>query len=206
MALDIAFARRAITTPAAITSASPIPVRGYVLLMPSRDKKGSRSSMTRHPLTRPSYESSLPTCIPSTVTEVSFSSRLLHRGGGVALVEIVGRLLNLEIISEGGIFLSPLPSKIGIAALKSRRRQWAESWAWARFACRLFSPNAGWRREKVNLGDLFSKEGVKEQRSPFHGWAIRHARNNFNSRNAEQYLSLNNRGPRYSASRVYSEN
>lgn len=76
MALDIAFARRAITTPAAITSASPIPVRGYVLLMPSRDKKGSRSSMTRHPLTRPSYESSLPTCTPSTVTEVSFSSRL----------------------------------------------------------------------------------------------------------------------------------
>lgn len=76
MALDIAFARRAITTPAAITSASPIPVRGYVLLMPSRDKKGSRSSMTRHPLIRPSYESSLPTCTPSTVTEVSFSSRL----------------------------------------------------------------------------------------------------------------------------------
>lgn len=31
---------------------------------------------------------------------------------------------------------------------------------------------------RLTLGDLFSKEGVKEQRSPFHGWAIRHARNN----------------------------
>lgn len=65
-------------------------------------------------------------------------------------------------------------------------------------SCRLvpFVLRPGWR--EVNLGDLFS-EGVKEQRSPFLGWAIRHARN-FNSRNAEQYLSLNNRGPRYSAS------
>lgn len=206
MALDIAFARRAITTPAAITSASPIPVRGYVLLMPSRDKKGSRSSMTRHPLTRPSYESSLPTCTPSTVTEVSFSSRLHqarrrscarrnrrpiiklgnYLGGwdfsSPPLLENRNRRVKIEAETMGG--------KLGMDALRavcSRRMQ-----------------DGGGRR--LTLGDLFSKEGVKEQRSPFHGWAIRHARNNFNSRNAEQYLSLNNRGPRYSASRVYSEN
>lgn len=152
MALDIAFARRAITTPAAITSASPIPVRGYVLLMPSRDKKGSRSSMTRHPLTRPSYESSLPTCTPSTVTEVSFSSRL-HQARRRSCARRNRRpIIKLGNYLGGWDFSSPPFSKIGIAALKSRRRQWAESWAWARFACRLFSPNAGWRREEVNFG------------------------------------------------------
>lgn len=131
MALDIAFARRAITTPAAITSASPIPVRGYVLLMPSRDKKGSRSSMTRHPLTRPSYESSLPTCTPSTVTEVSFSSRLLHQARRRSCARRNRRpIIKLGNYLGGWDFS---PSKIGIAALKSRRRQWAESWAWTRF-------------------------------------------------------------------------
>lgn len=130
MALDIAFARRAITTPAAITSASPIPVRGYVLLMPSRDKKGSRSSMTRHPLTRPSYESSLPTCTPSAVTEVSFSSRL-HQARRRSCARRNRRpIIKLGNYLGGWDFS---PSKIGIAALKSRRRQWAESWAWTRF-------------------------------------------------------------------------
>lgn len=131
MALDIAFARRAITTPAAITSASPIPVRGYVLLMPSRDKKGSRSSMTRHPLTRPSYESSLPTCTPSAATEVSFSSRLLHQARRRSCARRNRRpIIKLGNYLGGWDFS---PSKIGIAPLKSRRRQWAESWAWTRF-------------------------------------------------------------------------